>query len=61
MHTAKTSPKNFSVDVNPFKTVVYKNIAKDNVLALYADDRDSGEFKPFSELKPGNIKLVNIC
>ena len=53
------SPINYYVGINPFKTRVYKNWAKECVLAFYADDRDSGEFRPFSELKPNHIELID--
>lgn len=52
------SPVNYYVGINPFKTVVYKNIAGESILAFYADDRDSGEMRPFSDLTPSDIKLV---
>ena len=53
------SPINYYVYINPFKTRVYRNWAKECVLAIYADDRDSGEYRPFSELKPGHIELID--
>ena len=53
------SPINYYVGINPFKTRVYKNLANEYVLAFYADDRDSGEYRPFSELKPDHIELID--
>lgn len=53
------SPINYYVDIDPFRTKVYKNLAGDAVLALYAEDRDSGEWRPFSEMRPECIKLVD--
>ena len=53
------SPINYYVYINPFKTRVYKNLAGECVLAFYADDRDSGEYRPFSELKPDHIELID--
>ena len=53
------SPINYYVGINPFKTRVYRNLANECVLAFYADDRDSGEYRPFSELKPDHIELID--
>ena len=53
------SPINYYVGINPFKTRVFRNMANECVLAFYADDRDSGEFRPFSELKPDHIELID--
>lgn len=54
-----SSPVNHYVNINPYKTCVYKNRANDTVLAFYADDRDSGEYKPFSQIEPKDIKVVD--
>jgi len=55
------SPINYYVDINPFKTTVYKNSAtKDTILALYAENRDSGEWRPFSGMNQNQIKLVEF-
>lgn len=53
------SPVNYGVDVNPYKTRVYKNRAGDTILALYAEDRDSGEWRPISGMKPDHIMLID--
>lgn len=53
------SPINYYVGINPFKTRVYRNLAGECVLAFYADDRDNGEYRPFSELKPDHIELID--
>ena len=53
------SPVNYYVGINPFKTRVFKNWAKEWVLAFYADDRDGGEYRPFSELEPRHIELID--
>lgn len=53
------SPINYYVDINPFKTTVYKNSAGDSILALYAEDRDSGEWRSFSEMEPSNIQMID--
>ena len=51
------SPVNYYVQINPFQTKVYKNRNGETILALYADDRDSGEFRPASEVEGKNIAL----
>lgn len=53
------SPVNYRVDVNPYKTRVYRNRAGETILALYAEDRDGGEWRPISEMKPDYIGLVD--
>ena len=53
------SPVNYRVDVNPYKTRVYKNRAGETILALYAEDRDGGEWRPISEMKPDHIMLID--
>ena len=53
------SPINYYVDINPFKTCVYKNRAGDSILALYAEDRDGGEWRPFSDMQPSYIRLID--
>lgn len=53
------SPINYYVDINPFKTCVYKNRAGDSILALYAEDRDGGEWRPFSDMQPSCIRLID--
>ena len=53
------SPVNYRVDVNPYKTRVYKNQAGDTILALYAEDRDGGEWRPISGMKPDHIRLID--
>ena len=53
------SPINYYVDINPFKTRVYKNRGNEIILALYAEDRDSGEYAPFSAMQPSCIRMIN--
>ena len=53
------SPINYYVDINPFKTRVYKNMGDETILALYAEDRDSGEWMPFSRMSGSRIELVD--
>ena len=53
------SPINYYVGINPFKTRVYRNLAKECVLTFYADDRDSGEYHPFSDMNPGCIAFID--
>jgi hypothetical protein len=52
------SPVNYWVDINPFKTRIYKNGNGETILSFYVDDRD-GEWRPISEVKPEYIKLVS--
>ena len=52
------SPVNYWVDINPFKTKIYKNGNGETILAFYVDDRDSSEWRPISEVKPEYIKLI---
>lgn len=53
------SPINYYVDINPFRTRVYKNMGDETILALYAEDRDSGEWMPFSGMSGSRIELVD--
>jgi hypothetical protein len=53
------SPINYWVDINPFKTKIYKNRNGETILSLYVDDRDSGELRPISEVRPEHIKLIS--
>jgi hypothetical protein len=53
------SPVNYWVDINPFKTRVYKNGNGETILSFYVDDRDSGEWRLISEVKPEHLKLIN--
>ena len=53
------SPINYYVNINPYKTRVYKNRASETILALYAEDRDSGEWRPISGMKPDHIMLID--
>lgn len=53
------SPVNYWVDINPFKTRIYKNGNGETILSFYVDDRDSGEWRPISEVRPEYIKLVS--
>lgn len=53
------SPINYYVGINLFKTRVYRNLANECVLAFYADDRDSGEYRPFSDMNPGCIEFID--
>ena len=53
------SPINYYVNINPYKTCIYKNRAEETILALYAEDRDSGEWQPISKMKPDHIRLID--
>ena len=53
------SPINYYVDINPFKTRVYRNMGDETILALYAEDRDSSEWRPFSRMSGSKIELVD--
>ena len=53
------SPINYYVDINPFRTRVYRNMGGETILALYAEDRDSGEWMPFSRMSGSRIELVD--
>lgn len=52
------SPINYWVGINPFKTRVYKNGDGETILAFYADDRDSGEWQPLSNMTPDDIETI---
>ena len=52
------SPVNYHVSINPFKTKVMVNADSDTILALYAENRDSGEWRPFSEMSTSKIQIV---
>ena len=52
------SPINYWVDINPFKTRVYKNDEGETILSFYAEDRDSGELQPFSNMTSDSIKQI---
>lgn len=51
------SPVNYYVQINPFKTKVYKNRNGETILTLYANDRDSGEFQSASKVEEKHIVL----
>lgn len=53
------SPVNYWVDINPFKTKIYKNYNGETILSFYVDDRDSGEWRPISTVNPEHIKLID--
>lgn len=53
------SPVNSELEINPFRTTVYINPNDEAVLALYVDDRDSGEWMPFSKMTPDWIKVID--
>lgn len=52
------SPINYLVDINPFKTRIYKNDDGETILAFYAEDRDFGEWRPMSNMTPDHIKMI---
>ena len=52
------SPINYWVDINPFKTRIYKNNDGETILSFYAEDRDSGEWQSFSNLTSNSIKQI---
>ena len=53
------SPINYYVDINPYKTCIYRNRAGETILALYVEDRDSSEWQPISRMKPSHIRLID--
>jgi hypothetical protein len=53
------SPVNYYVDINPFKTRVYRNCVNETILCFYVEDRDSGEWQPFESLKADHIKMFD--
>ena len=53
------SPINYQVELNPFKTRVFKNRGKETILALHVENRDSGEWQPFSQMTSKRIQLVD--
>lgn len=54
-----SSPVNYHVDINPFKTCIYRNHANDIILSFYAEDRDSGEWMSFDDMQPSHLKVIN--
>ena len=52
------SPVNYWVDINPFKTKIYKNGNDETILSFYVDDRDGGEWRPISEVRPEHFKMI---
>lgn len=50
------SPVNYCVNINPFRTKIYKNGNGETILSFYVDD--IGEWKHISEVKPENIKVI---
>lgn len=52
------SPVNYWVDINPFKTRIYKNYNGETILSFFVDGGDSGKWKSISEVKPECIKLI---
>ena len=55
----ENSPVNYYVDINPFKTRVYRNREGETILCFYVDDRDSGEWQPFDVLTEKSIKMFD--
>lgn len=53
------SPVNYSVNVNPFRTRVYRNWALETVLCLYASDGGHEAKAPFSRMRPERICLID--
>ena len=53
------SPINYYVDINPYKTCIYRNRAGETILALSVEDRDSSEWQPISRMKPSHIRLID--
>lgn len=52
------SPINYYVDINPFKTKLYKNGNGETILSFYVDGRDCGELRHISKVKPDYIKMT---
>ena len=50
------SPVNYCVDINPFRTKIYKNGNGETILSFYVDD--IGEWRYISKVKPENIKII---
>lgn len=55
-----SSPIGYEVDINPFNTKVYVNPVGETVLALYVENRDSGEFRPFHLLDEDDIEILRL-
>lgn len=53
------NPVNSRVKINPFKTRVYRNFGGETILAFYAEDRDSGEWRPFSAMSSEYIRAFD--
>lgn len=53
------SPVNVKFTINPFKTTLYINRENENILTLYAEDRDSGEWESFDNFTSNRIRLVD--
>ena len=53
------SPINYYVDINPYKTCIYRNRAGETILALYVEDRDNSEWQPISRMKSSYIRLID--
>lgn len=51
------SPVNYCVDINPFRTKIYKNGNGETILSFYVDD--IGEWRYISKVKPENIKMIS--
>ena len=51
------SPVNYCVDINPFRTKIYKNGNGETILSFYVDD--IGEWRYISKVKPENIKVIS--
>lgn len=54
------SPVNYYVDINPFKTKIYKNGNGETILSFYVYGGEYGDKKCISEVKPEYIKLVSV-
>lgn len=52
------SPVNYHVEINPFRTRMMFNADGDTILALHVENRDSGEWRPFSEMNKDRIVIV---
>ena len=53
------SPRNTWIEIDPFKTKIYINHNSEVILSLYVDDRDSGEWLPFSRMTPDRIEVID--
>ena len=55
----ENSPRNYYVDINPFRTRAFRNWIGETVLCLYADDGGNESNMPFSRMRPERIQMFD--